>query len=138
MHKVLRMSPRWNRRLAIVTAAFFFSSLIFPVAAGLSHDTASFPKWWGTLDVSLAFVLAVLVFAVMGLARSKVTKRVEDVSYQAYRVLIHGIFAMLVVFVLFGSRIVWSNCLSGLAWRAWLLLYALPEWFAAMMSTGDR
>lgn len=86
----------------------------------------------------MAFVLAVLVFAVMVLARGNVTKRVEDVSYQAYRILIHAIFAMLVVFVLFGSRIVWSNCLSGLAWRAWLLLYALPEWFAAIMTTGNR
>ena len=116
------MSPQRSRSLAIVTAVFFFISLIFPVAAGLSHDTESFPKWWGTLDVSLAFVLAVLVFAVMVLARSKVTKRVEDVSYQAYRILIHGIFAMVVVFVLFGSRIVWSNCLSGLAWMGLVTL----------------
>lgn len=50
------------------------------------------------------------------------------VSYRAYRILIHGIFAMLVAFFLFGSRVVWSNCLTGLAWRAWLLLYALPAW----------
>ena len=132
------MSPHRNRRLAIVAAVAFLVSSVFPVVAGLSHNTASFPKWWGTLDVSLAFVLAVLVFAVLVVAQGKVTKRVEDVSYRAYRILIHGIFAMMVVFVLFGSRIVWSNCLTGLAWRAWLLLYALPEWFAAMMTTGDH
>jgi uncharacterized protein YhhL (DUF1145 family) len=122
------MIPRWGRRLAIATAVVFFVSLVFPVAAGLSHNTASFPKLWGTVDVSLAFVLAVLVLVILGLAQGKVSKQAEEVSYRSYRILIHGIFAMLVVFFLFGSRVVWSNCLTGLAWRAWLLLYALPEW----------
>jgi hypothetical protein len=132
------MIPHWGRRLAVVAVAVFLVSLVFPVAAGLSHNTASFPKWWGTLDVSLAFVLAAVVMVILGLAQGNVSKEAEDASYRAYRVLIHGIFALLVAFFLLGSRIVWPNCLTGLAWRAWLLLYALPAWVTVMMKTGDR
>ena len=122
------MNPRSDRRVAIVSAVAFLASLAFPVVAGLSHNTASFPKWWGTFDVGLATVLAVLAFVVLGLTQGKVTKHAEDLSYRAYRILIHGIFVMMLVFVLFGNHIVWSNCLTGFAWRAWLLLYTLPAW----------
>jgi hypothetical protein len=80
----------------------------------------------GALDVSLAFVLAALALVILGLTQGKVSKQAEDMTYRAYRILIHGVFAMLVAFFLLGSRIVWSHCLTGLAWRAWLLLYALP------------
>jgi hypothetical protein len=132
------MIPHWGRPLAIATAAVFVLSLIFPVAAGLSHDTASFPGWWGPLDVSLAFVLAAVVLVILGIAQGKVTRPTENMTYRAYRTLIHGVFAMLVVFFLFGDRIVWSNCLTGLAWRSWLLLYALPAWFTAMMINAER
>ena len=62
---------RWGRPVAVVTAIAFFISLAFPVVAGLSKNTTSFPKWWGTLDVGLAFVLAVLAFLVMVAARAR-------------------------------------------------------------------
>ncbi len=127
----------WIRRLAVMTAIVFVISTAFPVVAGLSKDTASFPKWWGVLDVGIAFVLAILAFAVQALVRGKVNKQAEDSTYRAYRLLIHGIFAMLILFFLFGNRIVWINCLTGFAWRAWLLLYILPEWIAAMNATED-
>jgi len=122
------MNPDWGRRLAIVAAVMFVVSSVFPVVAGLSHNTASFPKWWGTLDVGLAFVLAVLALVILAVTQGKVNKQAEEVSYRAYRILTHAIFLMLVVFFLVGDRIVWSNCLTGLAWRTWLLLYALPAW----------
>ena len=105
------MSPRSNRRLAIVAAVAFFVSSVFPVVAGVSHNTASFPKWWGVVDVSLAFVLALLALAILGVTQHRVNKQAEDVSYRAYRILTHGIFLMLVVFFLAGDRIVWSNCI---------------------------
>jgi hypothetical protein len=44
------------------------------------------------------------------------------------------IFALLVGFFFFGDRIVWSNCLTGFAWRFWLLLYGLPAWYALVGS----
>ena len=121
----------WRRRFAVVAAIVFCISSVFPVIAGLSHDAESFPEWWGPLDVSIALVLALLAFVVMGLTQGKVTKQAEDASYRAYRILIHGIMVILVVFFLFGDRINWANCVTGLAWRAWLLLYSLPAWFTA-------
>ncbi len=125
------MNPHSTRRVAVLYAVAFLASLAFPVVAGLSHNTASFPKWWGTLDVGLAFVLAVLALLILGLTQGKVTKHAEELSYRAYRILIHGIFVMMLVFVLFGNHIVWSNCLTGFAWRVWLLLYTLPAWVEA-------
>jgi len=127
-----RRVARWGRSLALATAVVFVISSVFPVVAGLSKNTASFPKIWGKLDVGLAFVLAVMAFAVMALARNSVDKRAEESTYRAYRVLLHGIFVMLLVFFVFGDRIVWINCLTGFAWRSWLLLYALPEWIVAL------
>ena len=126
----------WGRRFAVVAALVFCISSVFPVVAGLSHDTESFPAWWGPLDVSIAFVLAVLSIVIMGFAHGRVTKQAEDATYRAYRLLIHVIMAALVMFFLFGDRIVWTNCLTGLAWRAWLLFYCLPAWFTAGAPVG--
>lgn len=128
--KVLPMKTNWARPLCILTAIVFLISAVFPVAAGLSHDTASFPHWWGILDVGLAFVLASLALAVLAFGQSRITIQVEQETYAAYRVLIHGIFVLLVIFVFLGDRIVWAQCLSGIAWRSWLLLYVLPAWIA--------
>ena len=124
-----RLAPRWNRPLAVTTAAIFCVSTAFPVVAGLSKNTGAFPKWWGVVDVVLAFVLSAMVFAVMVAANGKINRHAEEATYRAYRVLTHGIFVMLVVFFLAGERITWINCLTGFGWRAWLLLYALPSWF---------
>ncbi|HKW62557.1 MAG TPA: hypothetical protein VJN89_08440 [Candidatus Acidoferrum sp.] len=120
---------RGGRPLAVFTAVLFVVSSIFPVGAGLAKDPEAFPTWWGRLDVGIAFFLAALVLLVMALASSKFSKPVEDATYRAYRVLIHGLWVMLVVFFLWGDRIAWKYCLVGLAWRAWLLLYSLPAWF---------
>jgi hypothetical protein len=121
-----------RRPLALTTAAVFLVSALFPLVAGIAKHPEGFPKWWGTVDVGLAFLLAAFVVVLLGLARGRVDKQVEEASYNAYRVLIHVIFAMLVVFALFGDRISWSNCLSGLAWRFWLLMYCLPKWFSSL------
>jgi hypothetical protein len=125
----------WARPLAITSAVLFVVSSAFPAVAGLSKNTAAFPKWWGRVDVSLAFVLAILAFVIMGLAQGKVNQRAVDASYRTYRILLHGIFVLLAVFFLAGDRIVWINCLTGFAWRAWLLAYCLPAWFTALGSS---
>jgi len=128
----------WGRPMAVATAVVFVISSMFPVVAGLSKNTADFPQWWGVLDVGIAFALASLALVVLALAQGHVDTRAEDASYRAYRILIHGIFAMIVVFFLVGDRIVWSNCLTGFAWRSWLLLYSLPAWFTALRATAAR
>jgi hypothetical protein len=122
----------WPQRLAVITALVFCLSLIFPLVAAFVTDKETWPAWWGVLDVAIAFVLALLALAVLGVAGRHVTKQAEAASYRTYRVLIHAIFAALVVFFLLGDRIVWSNCLTGFAWRAWLLGYCLPAWFTAL------
>jgi hypothetical protein len=129
---VTRALAVWGRPLAVVTAVVFLICALFPVVAGLSKNTAAFPRWWGPLDVGISFVLALLSLVVMALAQGHVDRKADDASYRAYRILIHGIFAVLVAFFLCGDRIVWSQCLTGIAWRSWLLLYALPAWFTAL------
>jgi hypothetical protein len=126
------LRTRWGRLIAIAAAVVFVISSAFPLAAGLSHDTESFPKWWGALDVGIAFFLALLVFVIFGLAQGKANKQADDITYRAYRILIHGIFVLLVLFFLLGDRIVWPNCLTGFAWRYWLLLYGLPAWLTVV------
>src|SRR5215470_19370018 len=79
----------WSRPVAIAAAIVFFISSAFPVVAGLSKNTASFPKWWGMLDVGLAFLLAILAFGVMVAAQGKVDKQAAHASYRAYRILNH-------------------------------------------------
>jgi len=123
-----------GRRLAVVAAIVFFISSAFPVVAGLARNTGAFPKWWGILDVGLAFVLAILAFVIMSLTQGEVDKQVKDCTYRVYRVLLHGILAMIVVFFLFGNHITWTNCITGIGWRAWLLLYGLPAWLTALKS----
>jgi hypothetical protein len=122
---------RWARPLAVAAAVVFGISSAFPAVAAFVKDTESWPQWWGVLDVGIAFVLAALALAVIGLAQGKVDERAEGASYRAYRVLAHGILVALGAFFLLGDRIVWGNCLTGVAWRTWLLLYSLPAWFAA-------
>ena len=72
------------RPLAITVAVLFFISSGFPAVAGLSKNTASFPKGWGMLDVGLAFVLTLLALLMMALAEGKVNKQAVDASYRAY------------------------------------------------------
>jgi len=122
-----------TRRLAIATAIVFGISTAFPVAAGLATDRAAFPTWWGRADVLLAFILAILAIGVSARVGRSITSEAEAATYRAYRLLPHGILVLLVVFFLAGDRISWINCLTGFAWRAWLLLYTLPAWFTAIL-----
>jgi hypothetical protein len=125
------------RLLGIITAALFFVSLVFPITAALVKDTSIFPVWWGALDVVLAFLLAILAFVVYGIGRGRVTCQTEQVTFRAYRVIIHGIFVLLLVFFLAGEQITWINGLPGIGWRSWLLLYVLPEWLAVVTRKPD-
>src|SRR5262249_12280269 len=101
----------------------------FPVVAGLSRDTARFPRSWGVADVVLAFVLALMAFAVTP-ASGRVPQEAHAAAYRAYRLLLHRILLLPVVFFLAGGRLAWNNCLTGSAWRSCLLLYALRSWWA--------
>jgi hypothetical protein len=127
-----RLAPSWSRQLAVATGCVFLLSSGFPAVAGLAKDTASFPAWWGPLDVGVAFLLAIMVIALFASAQQHVTRQAEEAAYRAYRFLTHAIFVAMIVFLLLGDLITWINCLPGFAWRTWLLLYSLPVWFTAL------
>jgi hypothetical protein len=124
-----------GRALAIAGAVLFLISWIFPVAAGLSSDIASFPRWWGAVDVSIAGVVALAAFAVQALIGGKVSEHADRASYRIYRILIHGILVGGFAGIVAGDHIHWARCATGFAWRVWLLLYMLPAWLTAL-STG--
>jgi hypothetical protein len=123
-----------GHRLAVATGIVFFVSLAFPVAAGLSQNTDVFPRVWGILDVVIAFILTALAIVTAALFDRAVTEEIRQITYRIYRILVNVILILLVVFFLAGDHIKWSIFLPGLAWRAWLLFYALPAWLAAFRS----
>jgi hypothetical protein len=124
--------PTWGRPLALATAAMFCISLVFPAVAAFVRDRESWPKWWGVLDVTVALVLAVAAIALLGVTHNQPDRQAEHASFVAYRFLSYGLLVFGVVFMISGDRIVWANCLTGFAWRAWLLVYSLPCWFTAL------
>jgi hypothetical protein len=126
----------WARPLALTAAVVFCISAVFPVGAGLAQNSALFPRWWGPLDVVVASVLAALTLVIVALTEGRVGRDAQDASYRVYRALSHGILVLIVVFFLFGDRIVWINCLPGFAWRTWALIYGLPAWFTALRGSG--
>jgi hypothetical protein len=127
---------RSSRSLAIATAAVFWVSTIFPVVAALYGDARSLPRIVGVIDVILAFALVGMVMVLYARTKGKVTRDAEEAAYRAYRVLTHAIVVLLLVFFLFGDRIAWNIGLVGIAWRAWLLFYTLPAWYAALNQPG--
>src|SRR5262249_16875749 len=116
-------------------AILFVLSWIFPVGAGLVRSPTSFPKWWGTVDIALAFVVAVGAFVIQVLVHGNVDKQAEQSTYRIYRRSMHAILIVGVLVILAGDRIKWANCATGFLWRTWLFLYILPWWLAAAGSS---
>ena len=72
---------RMRRRVFALTAAILFVlSWIFPVGAGLVRNPTGLPQWWGTVDVALAFVVAVAALGIQGLAHGNVDKQAEQTN----------------------------------------------------------
>lgn len=123
---------RSDRSLAIATAAMFCVSTVFPVVAALSPDTAALPRTIGVLDGIVAFALVIMAMILHARTQGRVTREDHEAAYRIYRLVMHGILGLLVVFFLAGDRIAWNIGLVGLAWRTWLLLYTLPAWYTAL------
>jgi len=127
------------RIFATAASILFLLSWVFPLRAGLAKDPSGFPKWWGAVDVGLAFVLAIAAFAIQALVRKDVDKRdvetrEKDTTYRVYRIFTHALLGVAVLVMLAGDRIQWANCATGFLWRAWLGLYILPWWLTALRS----
>lgn len=125
-----------NRPLAIATAIAFAISTAFPIGACLVDDTAALPRIWGVLDVAIAAILALLAVSIAAIAEKRVDASAREATYRMYRVLLHGLLVGVVIFLTLGDRINWNSCLVGFAWRAWLLLYALPAWLVAVRKSS--
>ncbi len=80
-------TSRRRRSLALATAALFVVSSIFPIAAGLTHDTSMYPSWWGITDVSLAFVLAIMAMAVQTTGQDRITSEVDAATTGALQLI---------------------------------------------------
>jgi hypothetical protein len=121
-----------NRRAIALTAAILFVlSWAFPVGAGLVRNPTSLPQWWGTVDVALAFVVAVGALGIQGLGHGYVDNQAERTTYRIYRSSLHALLVVAVLVMLAGDRIKWVDCATGFLWRTWLFLYILPWWIAA-------
>ena len=120
------------RRAFAVTAAILFAlSWIFPVGAGLVRSPTILPRWWGAVDVVVAFVVAVMAISIHVLVRGNADKQAERATYRIYRGSMHAILVVAVLVMLAGDRVNWANCATGFLWRAWLLVYSLPWWLVA-------
>jgi hypothetical protein len=120
-----------NRRvIALAVAILFVLSWVFPVGACLASDPTNLPRWWGPVDVALAFVVALGAFGVQVLARKLVDKETERTTYRVYRTLLHALLVIGVLVMVAGGHVKWGSCATGFLWRAWLALYILPWWLA--------
>jgi len=120
-----------RRSIALIAAILFVLSWTFPVVAGLVRNPTSLPNWWGTVDLALAFAVAVGACAIPGLAHGNVDKQAERTTYRIYRRSLHATLVVGVLVMLAGDRIKWAYCATGFLWRAWLFLYILPWWLVA-------
>ena len=120
-----------RRVFALAAAILFVLCWVFPVGAGLVKNPTILPPWWGTVDVALAFVVAVGACAIPALAHGKVDKQTEQTTYRIYRSSLHALLVVGVLVMLAGDRIKWANCATGFLWRTWLFLYILPWWLGA-------
>jgi len=119
-----------RRAIAQTAAILFVLSWIFPVAAGVVKNPTSLPRWWGTVDVALAFVVALGAFGIQILSYENLDKQ-ERTTYRIYRSSLHALLVIGVLVMVAGDRIKWANCATGFLWRTWLFLYVLPWWLAA-------
>src|SRR5215475_3317119 len=109
-----------RRAIALTAAILFVLSWIFPVGAGLVRNPTSLPRWWGTVDVALAFAVAVGAFGIQVLGHGNLDQQAERATYRIYRSSLHALLVVGVLAMLAGDRIKWGNCATGFLWRTWL------------------
>jgi hypothetical protein len=126
-----------GRALAIAWAVLLVVTVAFPVAASLI-PAESVTQWMGVADVALALVFVVASLAIDALARGKVSGEVVHLSYRIYRGLGTIPLILLAIFFLVGEAIRWNVLLPGLAWRAWVLIYALPAALVLWKASDTR
>jgi hypothetical protein len=84
--------------------------------------------------VAVAIALLVLCAWLDVRLRPHLTVEDERTAARITRAASTVILVLLVVFFVVGDRIDWQVLLPGLAWRAWLFVYALPAVMSALGS----
>lgn len=116
--------------LARVSLTLLIVSVVFPVVGGL-FVTTSPPRWLGITDV----VVAAAFFASTALVIARAQRLVTDVdrvsALRANQVVAGIIPLLLVAYFILGTHVNWTVLVIGLAWRAWLLHYAMPSLITA-------
>ena len=118
-----------SRVLLAASAGLFILSSLFPIAASLLRERRV-PRWLGVADVGVAAILIVLALAIVARKPNRFAESVVAAGFRAYRGLANVLLVLLVLFFLVGDRVDWNILLPGLAWRAWLLVLALPSWLS--------
>ena len=121
---------RHGRSLVTGGLGLFVVSVALPIIASL-YPAELLPQWVGIFDVGLALMLVVMGVLIDAATRAKVDNAVVQVGYRIYRNAAVLPLVLLVVFFLAGEAIKWNVLLPGLAWRTWLILYAVPALLVA-------
>jgi hypothetical protein len=122
--------------LARAYVSLFVISTAFPVAASLMPAT-EVSRAMGLLDVAVAFVLVATGIYIVS-AKLPTTPENDRRAIASYKVIGTVPLVLLVVFFIAGSRVRWEVLLTGLAWRAWLLMHSLPATLAMARLTSLR
>lgn len=132
------MAPLRTRLRAFTRATLgvFALSVLFPIVASVGLSEAA-PLWPGLSDVAVAFVLVAMTFGVVAVSRPLVGDGDRLVALRATHTILSAVPILLGLYFLAGDSINWTVLTSGLAWRCWLLIVALPEITAALRA-GDN
>lgn len=81
------------------------------------------------MDVTFAFVLVGWPILAGALTQGRYDDAAERLSYCVALGVAQLLLVLLVIFFVAGDQVKWDVLLPGLAWRAWLLITALPAAF---------
>lgn len=118
----LGIKPRW-------LAGLFLLSCTFPVAASFLAPSDR-PAWLGILDLSIAFLIVIAALWLDYVFGKLVTAQQRDEAYVTLNRASILILVLLGTFIYLNEILDWPVLIVGLAWRAWLFIYALPAWIA--------
>jgi fumarate reductase subunit C len=123
---MLNNSQLWLLRGATVVMAVLFGLSVTLLVWASTLAVAIAPgtlSWQGIVDVVSAFILVILGAVLTVRANALVGRSTHRLAYGVATLLVP---LMLVGMWLNARRLLWDVLLGGLAWRSWLLLYALP------------
>lgn len=118
------------RTLTFLAAATFAVSIAFPIVASL-FTTEQRPPWLGLLDILFAAAFVIAAIAIDNAYHAKITNPDKLRSFAVIRALASLLLVLMVAYFFLAGRIDWEVLLIGLAWRMWMVVYALPAWMAA-------